>query len=199
MRIGLMGPAEGDEGAFRESAEFLLGDAAVDKVIYLGQDDVASRVAEAWAREIAGEGGLTFEDRAAALAVSGSPDAIASLLRADVQVRRLAGICTLPSGPARAIEMLDDRIVLLVHDKSVLDEEDIANASVVVYGLGKEMLLKRFGHRYFFTPGPLRAQKVGVLEREDDGRIAVAGYDPKGAPLFREVLAGKSVKLTVAT
>src|SRR5690606_23712881 len=131
------------EAAFREAAEFLLGDAAVDRVVYLGQDDVASRVADTWAREIAGEDGLTFEDRTAALAVNGSADAIAALLRADVQVRRLAGICTLPSPEARAVEMLDDRIVLLVHDKSVLDEEDIANANVIIYGLGKELLLKR--------------------------------------------------------
>lgn len=198
MRIGLMGPADGDDVAFREAAEFLLGDASVDRVIYLGQDGVASRVADAWAREIAGESGMTFEDRAAALAIDGSPDAIAALLRADVQARLLGTICTLPPSPSRAVEMVDDRIVLVVHDKSVLDEEDIANASLVVYGHSKELLLKRFGHRYFFTPGPLRAQKVGVLEREEDGRIGVAVYDPSGAPLWREVLAGKSAKVTVS-
>ncbi len=199
MRIGLMGPADGDEATFRVAAEFLLGDASVDRVIYLGQDGVAARVADAWAREITGGSGMTFEDRAAALAVDGSPDAIAALLRADREARKLGSICTLPPGPSRAVEMVDDRIVLLVHDKSVLDEEDIANASLVVYGQSKEALLKRFGHRYFFTPGPLRGQKVGVLEREDDGRIAVAAYAPSGAPLWREVLAGKSVKVTVST
>ena len=95
--------------------------------------------------------------------------------------------------------MIDDRIVLVVHDKSVLDEEDIANASLVVYGQSKEILLKRFGPRYFFTPGPLRAQKVGVIEREDDGRLAVAAFAPSGTPLWREVLAGKGVKVTVST
>ncbi|MBC7171529.1 MAG: hypothetical protein H5U40_03835 [Polyangiaceae bacterium] len=199
MRIGLMGPADGDEAAFRDAAEFLLGDVSVDRVVYLGQDGVAARVAEAWAREVAGETGLSFEDRAAALAIDGSPEAIASLLRADLQARRIGSICTVPRGPARAVEMVDDRIMLLVHDKSVLDEEDIANASLVVYGQSKELLLKRFGPRYFFTPGPLRAQKVGVIEREDDGRIAVAAFSPSGVPLFREVLAGKSVKLTVST
>jgi len=40
----------------------------------------------------------------------------------------------LPPPPARAIEMIDDRVVLLVHDKAVLDEEDIANAHLIVYG-----------------------------------------------------------------
>ncbi len=199
MRIGLMGPADGDEAAFREAAEFLLGDASVDRVIYLGQDGLAARVAESWFREVGGEAGLSFEDRAAKLAIDGSPDAIAALLRADQQARRLGSICTLPPAPSRAVEMIDDRIVLVVHDKSVLDEEDIANASLVVYGQSKEILLKRFGPRYFFTPGPLRAQKLGVIEREDDGRIAVAAYAPSGAPLWREVLAGKGVKVTVST
>ena len=33
MRIGLLGPAEGDEGALRDAVEFLLGDAGVDQAM----------------------------------------------------------------------------------------------------------------------------------------------------------------------
>ena len=73
MRIGLIGPAEGaDEGVLREATEFLLGDAAVDQAIYLGEDGAAEAMATRWAEELAGEDGRDFLSRAAELAVSGS-------------------------------------------------------------------------------------------------------------------------------
>ncbi|HJL05719.1 MAG TPA: hypothetical protein RMH85_07650 [Polyangiaceae bacterium LLY-WYZ-15_(1-7)] len=199
MRIGLIGPAEGaDEGVLREATEFLLGDAAVDQAIYLGEDGAAEAMATRWAEELAGEDGRDFLSRAAELAVSGSAPEIDALLDADAQLRRLEGLRTLPPPPARAVEMVEDRIVLVVHDKKILDEEDIANATVIVYGRSDAMLLKRFGPRYFFTPGPLAAGKVGLIDAEEDGRIAVAVYAPSGMPLHREVLQGRRTKVSVS-
>ena len=69
-------------------------------------------------------------------------------LQSDAKLARLEFLRTLPPAPARAIEMIGDRIILAVHDKKVLDEEDIANAHVIVYGRSDEMLLKQFGPRY---------------------------------------------------
>jgi hypothetical protein len=94
--------------------------------------------------------------------------------------------------------MIEDRIVLVVHDKATLDAEDIANATVIVYGKSDEVLLKRFGPRYFFSPGPLRDRKVGILELESDGRIAVGLFEPSGAPLWRQTLQTRGAKLTVS-
>ncbi len=201
MRIGLLGPAGDDEGALREAAEFLLGDAAVDQAIYLGLDDTVERVVVSWAKEITH--GLADEDafleRAASLACKGTPEEIETLLAADAQLERLSLLRTLPPPPARAIEMIDDRIVLVVHDKAILDEEDIANASLIVYGKSDEALLKRFGPRCFFTPGPLSAGCVGMVELERDGLIVVGLFDPSGVPLWREPLQGRTAKVSVTS
>lgn len=199
MRIGLLGPAYGDTEVLREATEFLVGDLAVDQALYLGIDKSLDDVVASWAAELGGEQiEDAFLDRAAKLAVSGTAAELEGLIDADLEVRRLGSVRKVPPPPARAIEMIDDRILVIVHDKAVLDEEDIANAHVIVFGKSDEMLLKRFGPRYFFTPGPLAARKVGVIELEGDGRIAIAAYDPSGAPLWREVLQGRGTKMTVA-
>ena len=200
MRLGLLGPADGELAALREAVEFLVGDAAVDQTIYLGTDDAVERVLAEWAEELVG-GTATedaFLDRVVELAPRGSASALEKLLAADAAVQRLYTVRTLPPAPARAVEMLDDRIVLVVHDKAVLDQDDIANAHLVVYGRSPAADLKRFGHRYFFTPGPLRARKVGIVELESDGSLAVSLYDPSGAPLFREALERRTGKVVVA-
>lgn len=200
MRIGFVGPAEGDEATLRVAAEFLVGAAEVDQLVYLGEDDAAERLVRTWAKEILGDvsGEDDFLERAAALARSGSAEAIERLLAADERVERLACIRTLPPPPARAIEMIEDRILLVVHDKGILDEEDIANANVIVYGKSTEPLLRRFGPRYFFTPGPLSGQRVGMLELEADGQVVVALFEPTGTPVWREPLQGRTAKVSVS-
>lgn len=198
MRIGVIGPAGDDHGALREAAEFLLGDAEVDQTLYLGIDDAVSRVVEAWSAEVMGGEKGSFLDRAARLAQSGTPAEIEELLEARARLRRLDTLRQLPPPPARAIEMIEDRIVTVVHDKSLLDEEDIANAHVIVYGKSDAPLLKRFGPRCFFTPGPLRNRTLGILEVEPDGRMAVGLFDPSGKAIWRETLQGRSAKMMVS-
>jgi len=201
MRIGLLGPADGDEQALREAVEFVLGDVEVDQAIYLGaDDDTIGRVIRAWAREIIGSDPTedVFLNRAVQLAVAGTPEEIEELLGAEASLRRLSTIRKLPPPPARAVEMLADRFILAVHDKSVLDEEDIANANLIIYGRSEEAQLKRFGPRYFLTPGPLRDGKVAVLDVEDDGQISIALFDTSGIPVWREKMARRTSKVNVA-
>lgn len=198
MRIGFIGPVgDADLSVLREATEFLLGDAEAEQAVYLGEDGAADRLAELWMAELEEAAEGDFLSRAAAVAVSGSPAAIEDLLERDAQARRLSRLRALPPAPARAVEMMEDRILLAVHDKSILDEEDIANASVIVYGRSKEALLKRFGPRYFFTPGPLSGGTVGLFEADGDGKISVAAYAPTGEPLWREVLQGRRSKVSV--
>jgi hypothetical protein len=202
MRLGLLGPSDDDTLILREAAEFLLGDAEVDQIIYLGIDGAMERVVAQWGKEIM-EGGAdeaAFLARAADLAQRGGPDEIEALLSADAHVQKLANIRTLPPAPARAVEMMADRIVLVVHDKAVLDEDDIANSTVIVYGKSDDMLLKKIGPRYFFTPGPLSKRRVAVLETEDDETgIVIAVFDPSGAPLWRELLPARTTRVQVST
>lgn len=200
MRIGLLGPSEDDPTLLREAAEFLLRDCGVDQAVYLGADELAAQVVQGWAEQVMG-GSATEEAflcEAARLARSGTPEAIRAFLQRDHEVRRLSALRCLPPPPARAVEVVDDKVVLFVHEKSLLDEEDIANAFLVVYGRSKSSALNRFGPRSFFTPGPLRAKRVAVLERESDGSLAIAQFDPQtGEPVGRDVLHGSHARLVV--
>jgi hypothetical protein len=201
MRIGLLGPAGGDLVALRDGAEFLLGDAAADQVIYLGDDEETLReVTRDWAREIFGAepDPEAFLERAVELAIAGTPEQIEELLEAESSLRRLSAIRKLPPPPARAVELLADRILLAVYDKSVLDEEDIANAALIVYGKGKEAEIRRFGSRYFLTPGPAAEGRVALVEVEDDGGVSIALYETSGLPVWREKMARRTSKMSVA-
>jgi hypothetical protein len=202
MRIGLLGPADGNLTLLREAAEFLLRDCGVDQAVYLGADDDAvERVVERWAQQVMGKssaGEDAFLDEAVELAVRGDGASIRALLSRDAQVRRLSALRCLPPPPARAVEVFDDKVVLFVHDKSLLDEEDIANAFLVVYGRGKACALNRFGPRTFFTPGPLKAGRVAILEPAPDGGLAVAQFNPEtGEPAGRDVLMARQARLVV--
>lgn len=201
MRIGLLGPARGDDEALRDAIEFLLGDVEVERAIYLGEDvDVLDAALAAWAREGFGhDGGAedAFLACGAEVAATGSGAEIRALLEHDSWVRKLARVHKLPPPPARAVEMLADRIMIAVHDKAVLDEEDIANAQIIVYGNAEEAQLKRFGNRYFLTPGPLGARRVAVLETEEDGEVSIALFETSGVPVWRETMARRSGKVSV--
>jgi len=202
MRLGLIGPADGDIKLLREAAEFLLGDCGVDQATYLGIDKTIRHVVDAWSVEIMGgaAGEDAFLRAAAEIALTGDATGITTLLKRDQDVRRLSALRCLPPPPARAVEVLDDKVMLFVHDKALLDEEDIANAFLVVYGRGKQLALNRFGPRTFFTPGPLKAGRVAVIEREKDGSLAIAQFNPQtGEPTGRETLFARGSHLVVHT
>ena len=201
MRIGLLGPSDGDAEVLREAIEFLLGDVEVDFAIYLGAEtDGLDPMLQTWAAEIFGDDPdeQTFLDHAHALAESGDAEAIDALLERDAHVRRLARVRKLPPAPARAVEMIADRIIIAVHDKAVLDEEDIANANLIVYGKSPSADLRKFGHRYFLTPGPLSDERVAVVEVENDGHISIALFETSGLPVWRKTMARRSTKVNVA-
>ena len=212
MRIGLLGPAtpkgterDGADGeqasAIREAIEFLLGDVECDQVIYLGPDDDSiGDILDDWRRELRGGDASErgFLDEAAELALTGEPGAIRALIDADAWVQRIGRVRKLPPAPARAVEMVADRILLAVYDKSILDEEDIANAQLIVYGRSKEAQLRRFGPRYFLTPGPAGANRVAVLELETDANVSIALFETTGVPVWRETMARRTSKVNVA-
>jgi len=202
MRIGLVGPCDQELALLREAAEFLLGDCEAEQVVYLGNDNAAERLVEQWASEIMGgpPGEDAFLERAALLARTGEASEIDALLARDDAAHRLSDLRQLPPPPARAVEALEDRLVLFIHDKASLDEEDIANTSLIIYGSASKQRLDRFGSRAFFCPGPLRSGAVALLDVEDDGKLVLACFDPStGAPREREVLQTRGPRLVVQT
>lgn len=201
MRIGLLGPTDGDAEVFREAVEFLIGDVEVDYAIYLGpEDDVLDGLLQDWAEEVLGGSATVdgFLERAHALATDGEPDAIDAMLEKDAFVRDLRRVRKLPPAPTRAVEMVSDRFIIAVHDKRVLDEEDIANANLIVYGKSTEADLRRFGPRYFLTPGPLSDERVAVVEVELDGQVSIALFETSGLPVWRKTMSRRSTKMNVA-
>jgi len=190
MKLGLIGPAT--SGALlAEAIEFLLGEAEVESVVYLGLDDAIEEVARAWAADACG-GVWTepdFIEKVATLAPGASVAQLDELLSIDAARTQLGRIRRVVKPPARAIELLGDRFVTLVWDKAVLAEEDIANSFIIAYGKSDQLFLKRFGPRVFFSPGPLDKNRLAILE-DDDEEFVISIFSASGVPLSQESLGG---------
>jgi hypothetical protein len=197
VRIGVIGQAGKAKGELRKAVEMFLADPEIKQVIYLGMDGVLESVVAEWAKQNLGES--DFLARGADMACTGSAEQIEALLGEDRSVQRLSAVRRLPDPPARAIEMLEKWIVLAVHDKSILDEDDVANAHLIVYGKANEADFKRFGPRAFLTPGPLNKGKVGRLTLRGDGHLDIDLLDLEGNSVRHEEVSPSAAKVVVTS
>jgi hypothetical protein len=196
MRLGFIGPARTDAAALEQAAKLLICDFEVDTVIYLGEDDALREFLAAHESE---HGDGTIEQRVAEVAATGSPEDIEGVLRKLRGARYLGKLRIAPPPPTRAMEMLDDRIVLIVRNKSTIGEEDVINSNVVVYGDANELMFKRFGPRCFFSPGPLDEGHVGVLDDQSEtGGVVLRALDLTGEVWWSEPIQGRGAKVMVA-
>ncbi len=200
MRMGLLGPADGDVAALGRGAEFLLNGAKVHRAVYLGVDGALDRAVAAWARKLVGD---DPSDRAAwkrscAVAIKGSPQEIDRFVAIERARLRLKALETLPER-ARTMEMIGDRVSLLVNDKASLDEEEIAGAAIIIYGRSEAPLVKSIGPRWFVSPGPVGVSGGGlaVIDDEKDD-IEVSLFDGAGKLTVRHTLTiDRSTKMRV--
>ena len=196
MRLGFIGPAKTDAAALERAAKLLICDLEVDTVIYLGEDDALREFLAVHTNE---ENGESIEQQVAEVAATGSPDQIADVLRRLRGARYLGKLRVAPAPPTRAMEMLDDRIVLIVRNKSTIGEEDVINSNLVVYGDGIELMFKRFGPRCFFSPGPLDDGHVGLIDDQSEtGAVVLEAIDMNGDLRWRESIQGRGAKIMVA-
>jgi hypothetical protein len=196
MRLGFIGPAEADAAALEQAAKLLICDFEVDTLIYLGEDDALREFVAAHESEDSGD---TIERRVAEVAATGSTDDIEDVLRKLRGTRYLGTLRVAPPSPRRAMEMLDDRIVLIVRNKSTVGEEDVINSNVVIYGDAKELIFKRFGPRCFFSPGPLEAGHVGLLDdRSETGGVVLTAIELNGEVTWSKPIQGRGAKVMVA-
>jgi len=194
MRLGLLGPAGGDVGALGRAAEFLLNGARVHRVIYLGNDGALDRAVAAWARKLVGDD--PSDDaawrRAAEIAASGTPGRIDRFVQTERARLRLKALEALPEQIARTIEMVGDRVAVLIHDKALLDEEDILAANLLFFGKSEGPLIRRIGARWFVTPGPIGSPGGGIAVLDDEGdEVAITIHDSTGKPGRRETLTAQ--------
>jgi hypothetical protein len=214
VRLGLLGPAGGELEELARSAEFLLNRARVTRAIYLGADDALEQTVALWAESLVGpdpsdEG---VWDRAFEVAARGTPDHIDAFLRRERARLRLKALERLPqeegavsgepSGRVaglRSVELLGDRVAVLVHDKALLDEEDIVSAALLIYGKSDAPLIKKIGARWFLTPGPVGCEGGGAIVLEDsDDEVVATVYDATGRATRSEVLtSARTAKLSV--
>ncbi|MET0391028.1 MAG: hypothetical protein ABW321_33965 [Polyangiales bacterium] len=197
MRMGIIGKAEGAYQELRSAIELFLRAPDLKQIVYLGDDDAITQMAAHIASEQLDD--EDFLRRGVELACHGSPDAIERLLAADREAQRISLLRRLPDPPACAIEMLEKWIVLAVHDKAILEEDDVANAHVIVYGEAPEAAFKRFGPRSFLTPGPLTKGCVGCVELRTDGGLDLSVLDLHGDTKLRESISPAVAKVVISS
>jgi hypothetical protein len=196
MRLGLIGPANTDTAALERAAKLLIVEYEVDQVIYLGEDDALREFVTAHESE---GNGHPIEQQVARVAATGSPSDIEDVLVQLRGARYLEKLRVAPRPPTRAMEMLDDRIVLIVRNKTTLGEDDVVNSNVVIYGDARELMFKRFGPRCFFSPGPLAGGRLGLLDdRSEAGGVELRAIDIGGEILWTEPIQGRGAKVMVA-
>lgn len=197
MRLALLGPCEGDVAALARAARTALVELGVDRAIYLGTDDALDAVAFAWA-EAAGV--LDPLEVLVPELLEADADTIDAALEGERVRSRLASLHAVAGPNLRAVEILHDRMLLLVDDKKELDEEDLLPMSFIVFGRG-EPVIRRVGSRVFFCPGTPSRRKEGLLvldEGQGAGMVLATIHDIDGAVVQREMLdTARSVKMKV--
>jgi hypothetical protein len=177
MRLGLLGPAEGNVDGLGRAAELLVDVLKVERVVYLGNDAALDQVVAAWAHRLV-EGDPTDDAAwalAARLALAGSPAEIDQFVRKERARQRLRVLESLGTNTeARTVEMIGDRVAVLLYDKGALDEEDIFAAALLVYGKSPEPLVKKVGNRWFLTPGAIGSPGGGLAILDDGAEEIVA-------------------------
>jgi hypothetical protein len=193
MRLGLLGPAEGNVDGLGRAAELLVDVLKVERAIYLGNDGSLDEVVATWAARLveSDPSDDAVWSRAARVALRGSPEEIDSFVakeRARQRLRLLEGLSR--GGEARTIEMVGDRVAVLLYDKGDLDEEDIFAATLLVYGRSSEPLVKKVGTRWFMTPGVIGCAGGGIAILDDGGEEIVASiYAGDGTCTLAETIA----------
>lgn len=192
MRLGLLGPAGTDVGALGRAAEFLLNGARVHRAIYLGNDGALDRAVAAWARKLVGDD--PSDDgawkRAADIALKGTAEQLDKFVATERARLRLKSLEALPEEVSRTIEMVGDRVAVLIHDKALLDEEDILAANLLFFGKSDGPLIRKIGARWFVTPGPIGCEGGGIAMLDDEkDDITVTIFDSTGKPTQKETLS----------
>src|SRR5258708_18542599 len=98
MRLGLLGPAEGNLEALARAAELLLNVVKVHRAIYRGDDGALDEVVSLWASSIVGDDPSddAIWDRARQVALGGTPQRIDEFVVAERARLRLRALEELP-------------------------------------------------------------------------------------------------------
>lgn len=200
MRLGLLGPAHEREDALEDAVEFLLREAGVDRAVYLGVDRALDAVIHRRAERLVGAApdDASLWQRATDRCARATPAEIDAYLGAERERRALSIFESLPDDGTRLIELLDGKVLVMIHDKGKLDEDDILPASLIAFGRSRQPLVRQVGSRWFLSPGSLEDFGIMTLEDSDDG-IHLALFDRTRQEVRRErLLAARGARVRVA-
>ena len=202
VRLGLLGPLPdaSTPSVVEQASDFLLTRQTVNRVIYLGADGALEAAVENWARRLVGNDPTDDAawGRAAKLAKQGAPAEIDLFVTAERTRLRLRSLESLPHRILRTMEMVGDRVAVLIFDKGLLDEEDIFAANILIYGKSDGPLIKKIGARWFVTPGPLGPNGGVIVLDDSEAEIHAKLFDVSGNLRATEILAlPKPTKLRV--
>ena len=198
MRLALLGPCDGDTAALARAAATAIDRLEADRVVYLSADGEIDAVATAWASLLGAE--QPFEARVRELLDAGAGPLSLEVARERAR-RRLCRLHALPHPGVRVIELLHDRVVLLVDDKSNLEEEDLLPATIIVFGRG-DPTVRRVGTRVFLAPGHVQRRDQGILLLEEIvgamPAIRATLHDVEGVERHRETIdAHRAARLKI--
>lgn len=169
MKLGLLGPAA-DSKSLEAAALGLKQKVGADRIIYLGADQKLGELVDGWARALVGEPATeeALLARATARCATASPYQIDQFIRRERELAGLRMYASLPNGRARSVDILGGRVVVLIHDKALLEEDDILPAALLIFGKSPEPLIKQIGRRWFLSPGTFPTGGIMVVSDEDD-------------------------------
>ncbi len=201
MRLGVLAPGSRSPEALRAAAEFLLDGARVERVVYLGTDGALERVVEAWARELVG-GAPTLaglRERARACVARRDPEELSRLVASERRLLRLAALESLPAGAEATLDLCDGKVALLVVDKARVDEEDLIDATYVVFGQSSRPVVHRAGTRWFLSPGPHGEGGLAMLAVDQDGPSWTAYRGPGDEGVVTPLASVDGARLRVSS
>jgi hypothetical protein len=187
VRLALLGSCDGDVAALARAAHASLSALRADRVVYLGGDDALDAVIYGWAELIDALAPLEWQ---VDTLIDASPERLDAAIARERARAKLRVFRTLTGPGIRSIELLHDRVVLLVDDKKLLDEEDLLPATFIVFGKG-EPTIRRVGSRVFLCPGSIAKRTEGIVlldEGEHTGSVIATLHDVDGNVVQHEVL-----------
>jgi hypothetical protein len=200
MRLGLIGPAEENDGALARAAEFLVREVGIDRAVYLDVDQALDRLVQRWAARLVGGDPAEHAvwERATERCIDAPPEAIDAFINAEQERLSLQVFESLPGNGARLIELLNGRVAVMIFDKAELDEEDMLPAAFLIFGSSRQPVVKRVGSRWFLSPGTLDHFGIMTLEDREDG-VHLHQFDSLCREIRRERLTlQRGVRLRVA-
>lgn len=200
VSTALVGAAQGDLAKLESALRWMLFDQQMTQIFYFGERSEVETCLASIAHDIAAPGRLLAAANELAMMDNREQSAaeISELLDRVRHARQLGVVRVIPDIPKKHVELIRNRLMLLTRDHKHLGEDDIANATLIVYANKKQSVFKRFGKRAFFAPPPLAQNAVGVIKARGPA-VDLVISTLRGETTWTESILAPKTKMTVST